>query len=212
MASRRHADPPPSLATAPSCGLTSRQPSQDQTHQRAQPAMGIQIRIRTRSRQVLPARVPPAAEMGVRSTGRQASGPVARRTSRLAHRRSSWMAPSRRGRPFVAGSKFPELVQYAGLSVGPNPGRRGRSAEEAALHPDPVGRAVGRCHRGRRSAVTPRMSRGWRILVHTTLRARPAWGGLGDQLPARWMVLRGWRERRIDGPGADGYRRLLRRP
>jgi hypothetical protein len=41
-----------------------------------------------------------AAEIGVRSPGRQASGPVARETSRLAHRRSSWTAPFRRGRPF----------------------------------------------------------------------------------------------------------------
>jgi hypothetical protein len=44
--------------------------------------------------------------MGVRSKGGQASGPVARKTSRLAHRRSSWMAPFRRGRSLGTGGEF----------------------------------------------------------------------------------------------------------
>ena len=98
--------------------LTSRQPSQDQSHTSGSAGHG-QANTHT----------PPdpakfggpehgqAAEMGVRSSGRQASGPVARKTSRLAHRRSSWMAPFRRGRPFGTGREFREPVQVCRLSA-----------------------------------------------------------------------------------------------
>lgn len=105
MASRRHADPPPSLATSSVLGPDhpAAEPGPDPHQRLSRPWARKYAYAPDRGKFGGPEHRQ-AAEMGVRLTGRQASGPVARKTSRLAHRRSSWMAPFRRGRLFGSSS------------------------------------------------------------------------------------------------------------
>ena len=95
------ADPPPSLATSSVLGpdQPAAEPGPDPHQRLSRPWARKYAYAPDRGKFGGPEHRQ-AAEMGVRLSGRQASGPVARKTSRLAHRRSSWMAPFRRGRLF----------------------------------------------------------------------------------------------------------------